>query len=464
MTPVIAIVGRPNVGKSTLFNRLTHSRRALVAEQPGLTRDRQYATVALAGRRCLLVDTAGLGGADDALTQLSREQARQAILEADVTLLLVDARRGLTIADLTVATDIRPLARRILLAANKAEGLDDTLATSEFHELGLGGALALSAAHGDGIARLLQTLAEHLPAERNQVPLESGASEPRVRIAIVGRPNSGKSTLVNRLLGTNRMVAHPVSGTTRDSIYVPLSRGERSYTLIDTAGVRRRSRIRDKIEKFSVVKTLQAINDANVVILLVDAVAGVGDQDANLLSFIVESGRALVIGVNKWDALDRERRQRVRVDLQRKLVFVDYVRQQFMSARDGRGIDALFSAVDAAWASASRALSTPLLTRILKRAVAMHAPPRIGRHRIKLRYAHPGGRNPPTIVIHGNQAECVPQPYRRYLGRQFRAELGLEGTPVQIELRAAENPYAGRGNPLTERQLRRRKRITRHGR
>ena len=464
MTPVIAIVGRPNVGKSTLFNRLTHSRQALVADQPGLTRDRQYATVTLAGRRCLLVDTAGLSEDEDRLTQLSREQARQAILEADVTLLLVDARTGIAIADLNIATDIRRDARCILLAANKAEGLDGALAAAEFHELGLGAALPVSAAHGDGVSRLVQTLAEHLPPNTNTVPREGADSETRIRIAIVGRPNSGKSTLVNRLLGTKRMVAHPVSGTTRDSIHVPLSRGNRDYTLIDTAGVRRRARIGDKIEKFSVIKTLQAINDANVVILLVDAVAGVGNQDANLLSFIVESGRALVIGVNKWDALDSEQRLRLRADLERQLLFVDYVRKQFVSAHTGLGIGSLFDAVDAAWECASRPLSTPLLTRILKRAVANHPPPRVGRHRVKLRYAHPGGRNPPTIVIHGNQADCLPRGYRRYLCRQFRAELALQGTPIQLELRTTDNPYAGRGNPLTRRQLRRRMRIAREGR
>ncbi len=456
--PVIAIVGRPNVGKSTLFNHLTRTRDALVADEPGLTRDRQYGRIRLGPRPCLAVDTGGLTQERDGLDPMIARQALQAVEEADVALFLVDGRSGRTAADEFTAELLRRLGKPVLVVVNKTEGLDAALATNEFHALGLGEPWPISAAHGRGIAALLEAVLTHLPQAEAAAEEEADG----IRIAIVGRPNVGKSTLVNRMLGEERVLAYDLPGTTRDSIFVPFVRDAARYTLIDTAGVRRRSRVSERIERFSVVKTLQAIEAANVVILVLDARDGITDQDAHLLGYVLEAGRALIIAANKWDGLSGDQRSRVRGDLERKFSFVDFAQVHFISALHGTGVGHLFTAVDAAWASASAKLKTPRLTRVLEAAVTAHPPPLIHGRRIKLRYAHQGGHNPPIIVIHGNQTEAVPDSYKRYLERTFRKALALEGTPLRLEFRTADNPYEGRRNVLTPRQIKSRQRLVRH--
>nr|MBS0020438.1 ribosome biogenesis GTPase Der [Gammaproteobacteria bacterium] len=460
MLPVIAIVGRPNVGKSTLFNCLTRSRDALVANQAGLTRDRQYGLGKIGDRPYLVVDTGGLSSEKQEITQLTRAQALKAVQEADLILFVVDARAGLTAWDADIAADLRPFGKFLRLVVNKTDGLDATLAVHEFHSLGLGDPWPVAAVHGRGVQALMHSaLASLAPQCPAQNPTEEGDE---VRVAIVGRPNVGKSTLVNRLLGEDRVVAHPSPGTTRDSISIPFLYDNHRYQLIDTAGVRRRSRITDKVEKFSIVKSLQAIEAGNVVIFLIDAQEGVTDQDAHLLGFVLDSGRALVMAVNKWDGLTPQQRRDVRDGLERKLRFIDFARLHFISALHGSGVDRLFSAVVSAWSSATCKLPTPLLTRILIEAVSQHPPPLVRGRRIKLRFAHQGGRNPPLIVIHGNQTAAIPEAYRRYLMRCFRESLHLEGTPVRIELKSGANPYQGRKNVLSPRQQRKRQRIIRH--
>lgn len=461
MVPVIAIVGRPNVGKSTLFNQLTRSRDALVADTPGLTRDRQYGTGTVGNRPFLVVDTGGLSDDRDDVTRLIGQQALRAVQEADITLFMVDARDGLTGADQNIAAQLRAYPNTLVLVANKTEGLDQRIATSEFHALGLGYPWPIAAAHGRGLRALMEATATHFPAiqENEEDPTTWG-----IKVAIIGRPNVGKSTLVNRILGEERVVAHDSPGTTRDSIYIPFIRHAKRYTLIDTAGVRRRARVSQKIEKFSVIKSLQAIETANVAIVLIDAQEGVTDQDVHLLGFVLESGRAFVIAINKWDGLAQDHRRQVREALERKLAFIDFARPHLVSALYGSGVGDLFASVDTAWESASRKLSTPILTRTLLDAVSKHPPPVVRGRRIKLRYAHQGGKNPPTIVIHGNQTAAVPNAYRRYLIRTFRTVLGLEGTPIRIDFRTGENPYKDRRNVLTPRQRRKRKRLIEHAR
>lgn len=461
--PVIAIVGRPNVGKSTLFNFLTRTRDALVADIPGLTRDRQYGRGVVGKRPYLVVDTGGLSDDAGSIESMIARQVEQALEEADAILLLVDGRAGLNASDEAICERLRRYQKPISLAVNKTEGLEPEAATSEFHRLGLGHPYSISSAHGHGINRLITAFQEELaaiesePQEREKEEEGSG-----VRIAVVGRPNVGKSTLVNRMLGEERVLAYDQPGTTRDSIFIPFQRDRKSYTLIDTAGVRRKARIKERIEKYSIIKTLQAIEAANVVILVVDASEGITDQDAHLLGHILESGRALLIAANKWDGLDGGQRERVRTELERRFAFVDFARLHFISALHGSGVGNLFSTVDTIWESASRKLSTPQLTRILEDAVAAHQPPLVHGRRIKLRYAHQGGQNPPVIVIHGNQCEAMPNDYRRYLMRCFRKALKLEGTPVRLELKGGENPFKGRKNKLTPRQVKQRQRMIRH--
>ncbi len=439
MPPVVVLVGRPNVGKSTLFNRLTRSRDALVADLPGLTRDRHYGRGRVGDRPYLVVDTGGFEPiATDGILFEMAKQTRQAIVEADVVLFLVDARAGLTAQDHAIADILRKSGRRVLLAVNKAEGADPARACAEFHELGLGQPYAISSAHGDHVRDLIELALAPLP---NDLVTDEPAA-PGTRIAVIGRPNVGKSTLVNALLGEERVIAFDQPGTTRDSIYLDFCRAGKPYTLIDTAGVRRRGKVTEAIEKFSVVKTLQAIEDANVVILMLDARQDISDQDAHLAGFVLEAGRALVVAVNKWDGLPAEQRERVKHDFGRKLGFLDFARHHFISAKQGTGINALFISVQRAYASATAKLPTPRLTRVLAEAVARQQPPRAGPVRPKLRYAHQGGMNPPLIVIHGNALENVPDAYRRYLEHFFREAFKLEGTPLRIAFRTGRNPFA----------------------
>lgn len=448
--PVIALVGRPNVGKSTLFNRLTRTRDALVADLPGLTRDRIYGKGRVGPRPYIVVDTGGLTGEEEGLEGQMARQAWRAVEEADVVVFLVDARDGLTAADELVAGRLRRTGKPVVLAVNKAERMSPAVAAAEFHALGLGEPLAISAAHGQGVGLLVERALGLAPVEAGEEAAD-GAPEPeggetgRVRVAVVGRPNVGKSTLVNRLLGEERMVASDRPGTTRDAVRIDFERDGEAYTLIDTAGVRRRARVREAVEKFSVIKALQAMEAAQVVILVIDAREGVTEQDATLLGHAVEAGRGLVVAVNKWDGLAPDQRERVRAEVERRLAFADFAPVRCISALHGSGLGELMAAVREVADSSARRLPTPRLTRVLQEAVTAHPPPLAGgRRRIRLRYAHQGGQNPPVIVIHGTQAERLPAAYRRYLAKRFREAFGLVGTPIRLELRSGENPYAGR--------------------
>ena len=525
--PVVALIGRPNVGKSTLFNRLTRSRAALVYDRPGLTRDRHYGQAQVGDRRFIAIDTGGFEPVvKDGIVAAMARQTRMAILEADVVLLVVDARDGLSPHDQTIVDELRRSRARVFVAVNKAEGLPREQVAAEFWALGLGQPWAISAAHGDGVRDLLEIALEGLAGgeavetppdeEADQpgypsdavaaasilrgaaaiasAPGDEGRTEPDsdwddaepapqadesiegltdesaegaieglseaealaaaesaelathaqrpIRIAIVGRPNVGKSTLVNTLLGEERMIAFDQPGTTRDAVAVPFLREGRPYVLIDTAGVRRRGKVTDTVEKFSVVKTLQAIDVSHVVVLMLDAQDGVMEQDAHLASFILESGRALVVAVNKWDGLDAGARERIRGEFARKLYFLRWARTHFVSALVGFGVGAVLRSVDAAYAAANRKLSTPRLTRVIIDAVERQNPPRRGSTRPKLRFAHQGGRNPPIIVIHGNSLADIPETYRRYLEGAIRAKFDLEGTPMRIEFRTGANPFS----------------------
>ena len=459
MLPVIVLVGRPNVGKSTLFNRLTRTRDALVADQPGLTRDRKYGVGRLGSRPYVVVDTGGISHGSDGVDLLMQQQVQQAIGEADQVLFIVDARDGLTAADETIAAGLRRTGKPVTLVVNKTEGLDYDSISGDFFSLGIGEPLPIAAAHGRGVHGLMDRVLSTLPAA---FAADEEARHPGVQIAFVGRPNVGKSTLVNRLLGEERVVAFDQPGTTRDSIFIPFDRGAKHYTLIDTAGMRRRSRISEAVEKFSVIKTLQAIEQANVVLLVLDARQGVSEQDAGLAGHIVDSGRALVVVINKWDGLAQDERERVKTELQRRLAFLDFADWRFVSALHGSGVGLLLDAVDNAYNAAMSDFKTPQLTRILEDAVGEHQPPMVHGRRIKLRYAHQGGKNPPIIVIHGNQTAQVPAAYQRYLMNRFRALLSLRGTPLRIEFKSGENPYAGRRNKLTDRQRRKRGRMMKH--
>jgi GTP-binding protein len=439
MLPTLALVGRPNVGKSTLFNRLTRSRDALVHDHPGLTRDRNVGRARQGDREFLVVDTGGFEpvARDGILRQMAR-QAEAAIAESDVVAFLVDAREGLVPQDKRIADLLRRAGRPVVLAVNKSEGLS-AAATAEFHELGIGEPLPVSAAHGEGVRDLVEIALAHVPA-RAAAP-EPADGERRVRVAIVGRPNVGKSTLVNALLGEERVIAFDEPGTTRDSIALDFERGGKRYTIVDTAGVRRRGKVVEAIEKFSVIKTMQAIDDANVVVLMLDAADGVTEQDAHLAGHVLEAGRALVVAINKWDAVGADGREAVKRDIARKLAFLDFAAQLPISAREGRGLDPLVAAVDAAYAAAMVKLPTPRLTRTLQAAVERQQPPRAGTVRPKLRYAHQGGQNPPIVVIHGSALGKIPAAYRRYLEHFFADAFKLRGTPLRIQFKAGVNPY-----------------------
>lgn len=456
MRPVIALVGRPNVGKSTLFNRLTRSRDALVANLPGLTRDRRYGEGTLGERRFIVIDTGGITGYEEGIDSEMAAQSLQAISEADACLFLVDARDGLTPDDDRILNHLRRQNKNSFLVINKVDGLDADQASAEFASLGMAATFAITATQGRGVRTLISAVLEEFPEQ--DASLEEDP-ETGIKIAVTGRPNVGKSTLVNRMLGEERVVVYDQPGTTRDSIYIPFERRGQRYTLIDTAGVRRRAKTKETVEKFSVVKSLQAIEDANVCIMVIDARDGIVEQDMHLLGYVVEAGRALVIALNKWDGMGEAEKDHIRTEIRRRFAFVDFANIHFISALHGTGVGDLYKSVLKAYESAKRQLSTNKLTQILQDAVTEHAPPAINGRRIKLRYAHPGGNNPPTIVIHGKQTAKLPSSYSRYLEKKFRTVLKLEGTPLRIELRSDDNPFVKGEENLTAQQVAQKRRI-----
>ena len=457
MIPVLALVGRPNVGKSTLFNRFTNTRDALVADIPGLTRDRQYGEGRSGERRFIVIDTGGIHGGEEGIEAAMAGQSLQAIEEADLVLFMVDGREGLTAGDEFIASHLRRQQKPVLLVVNKIDGLDPDQALADFYKLGLEDMHTIAAAHGRGVQKLLEdALTPFGPEEELQLEDEH---EDSIRICIAGRPNVGKSTLVNRMLGEERVVVYDQGGTTRDSIYIPFERRGKHYTLIDTAGIRRRGKTTELVEKFSVVKSLQAIQDAHVVVLLLDARDGIVEQDLHLLGYVLETGRALVIALNKWDGMDEYEKDKIREAIRRRFTFVDFARIHFISAKYGTGVGNLYDSIHAAHNSAFRKISTAKLTQTLERILTGHAPPLVNGRRIKLRYAHVGGHNPPIFVIHGKQTEELPDHYVRYLEKNFRKYLRLEGTPIRIELRSDENPFVSEESGMNYREIARKRRI-----
>lgn len=462
MSPVIAIVGRPNVGKSTLFNCLTKTQEAVVLNMPGVTRDRRYGQGKVGGKSYIVVDTCGLYGDTQDTSDLgfhSLEQTQIAMQEAEYLLFLVDAKTGLTAQDMEIASDLRKYGKPVFLVINKIDGMESELAKSEFYQLGFPSEpLTISASHRRGIQSLMETVLKEVP----EVGLDVGQGD-YIRIAIVGRPNVGKSTFVNRVLGENRMIVSDIAGTTRDAIEIPFNHRQQAYLLVDTAGLRRQAKIHNALEKISVIKTLQAIEKSDVVILMLDAKTGLSTQDLHILGWITEAGRALVIAVNKWDGMTTEDRTAFRSELDR-LLFIHFAPIYFISAKEGRGMGDLFEGIQNAYRSAMTEHSASTLTRILNQATIQHIPPIFNRHRIKLRYAHMGGKNPPIIVVHGSQAEGLPLSYQRYLMNFFTKKLKLIGTPIRLVLKSSENPFADKKNPLTERQIKKRARLSRHSR
>ena len=457
MLSVVAIVGRPNVGKSTLFNALTRTRDALVADMPGVTRDRQYGISRVGRQPCLLVDTGGLVSQAEGIDYLTARQVHQAIEEAQLILFVVSARDGLTAEDEEIAAQLRRAGKEILLVANKVDGMDEATAAAEFAALGFGDIHPVAAEHRRGLDSMMRAVDRCLPAMAEG---DSQETEPdRLRLAIVGRPNVGKSTLVNRLLGEERVLAFDQPGTTRDTISIQLERAGQKYELIDTAGVRRRARITDAVERFSTIKALQAIERAHVVVLLLDAREGLTDQDTTLLGHVLTEGRALVIALNKWDGLDAEHRRAVRAEIDRRLAYADWAQRVPISALHGSGLQELLDAVQTAWRSATAEFSTPELTRVLREAFEAHQPPMRQGRTAKLRYAHAGGKLPPRVIIHGSRTDTIPAAYRRYLVNRFIEHFGLRGTPLFVDFRDSENPFKDRKNKLTARQLQKRRRL-----
>jgi GTP-binding protein len=459
MLPVVALVGRPNVGKSTLFNALTRSRDALVADMPGVTRDRHYGVCRTGARPFVVVDTGGLSGEEEGLDGLTAQQVRLAIEEASVLVFVVDARDGLLPQDRTILDELRRSGKPIIAAVNKTDGLDLQNAMAEFAAFGIANTLPLAAAHNRGTEDLVATALQLLPEDAHE-EIEPGDAD-SIRVAIVGRPNAGKSTLINRLLGEDRLIVSSVAGTTRDPIRVSLERDGRKYTLIDTAGVRRKARVEEAVEKFSVIKTLQSMAAAQVVVVMIDARENLADQDLTLIGHAVDEGRALVIAVNKWDGMDSYQREQCQKALERRLQFVDWAKTVFISALHGSGLRELMKSVVRAHHAATKELGSSELTKTLERAYEGYQPPLVRGHAPKLRFAHPGGTNPPTIVIHGSRTKHIAPAYRRYLENFFRKRYRLEGTPVRIEFRDGENPFAGKKNVLTEGQVRKRQRMIR---
>ena len=461
MIPVIALVGRPNVGKSTLFNHLTKSRDALVADFSGLTRDRQYGQGTIKGDAFIIIDTGGIGIEENQIDELMIKQSMQAVDEADIILFMVDAQTGLTPLDQDVAKMLRQINKKVILVVNKTDGIDEDVACGDFYQLGFDKIQAIAAVHKRGINTLIEKALSLVDVnEADHIDLSD--TRQSIKLAFIGKPNVGKSTLVNRIFGQERVVVFDRPGTTRDSIYIPFERDGQNYTLIDTAGVRRKGKVKQVIEKYSVIKTLQAIKESNVCILVIDAKEGISEQDLHVLSFAIEQGKSLVISVNKWDGLDSEYKQDVKTELHRRLNFIPFVKLRYISALHGTGVGELFSDILKAYKSATKKLSTPELTRILQDAVTSHQPPLVNGRRIKLRYAHAGGQNPPIIVIHGNQCELLPDSYKRFLINTFIKVLKLEGTPIKIELKSGDNPYKGKKNALSQRQMKKRKRLLKH--
>jgi len=439
MTPVIALVGRPNVGKSTLFNRLTRTRDALVADFPGLTRDRKYGNGVLGGKAYTVIDTGGISGDEEGIDAAMAEQSLAAIDEADIVLFLVDARAGLNVADEAIANHLRVNQKKTWLVVNKTDGLDEPSAVAEFWELGLGEPRPIAAAHGRNVTALIDEVLAPFPERDESIPVDTGTKG--IRIGVIGRPNVGKSTLVNRLLGEERVVVFDEAGTTRDAIEIPFERRGKPYVLVDTAGVRRRKNVHEIAEKFSIIKTLEAIKECHVAIMVLDARTGLVEQDLHLLDYVLTTGRALVLAVNKWDGLESEAREKMRAEIKRRLGFADYAELHFISALHGTGVGDLYPSLERAFASANAHWSTNRLTTILQDAVEAHQPPMVRGRRIKLRMAHQGGSNPPIIVVHGNQTESLPEAYRRYLTNTFRKVLKVRGTPMRFEFRSGKNPF-----------------------
>ncbi|USZ15061.1 ribosome biogenesis GTPase Der [Moraxella sp. FZFQ2102] len=458
--PVVALIGRPNVGKSTLFNQLTKSRQALVADLAGLTRDRQYGDAHYENKSFIVVDTGGIGEMDDGTGNIDDYMATQsytAIHEADIVVFVVDARVGMIGADSEIARFLHSLGKPVYLVANKMDGVHEA-SSAEFFALGFGEPFPMAASHGKGVNNLLEALTADMPEDEEGDELDEQA----LKLAIIGRPNVGKSTLVNRLLGEERVVVFDMPGTTRDSIYIPFEREGRNYVLIDTAGVRRRGRIDEKVEKFSVVKTLQAIKDANVVVVVIDAKEGIVDQDLHMLGYALDAGRAIVVAINKWDGLTQEQKDIVKIEIDRRFNFVPWVKIHLISALYGNGVGNLYPSIHKAYDASMFKVSTNQLTRILEDAVANHPPPMVSGRRIKLRYAHLGGHNPPVIVIHGNQTSALPKSYQRYLENVYRNVFKLEGTPLHVEFKQNANPYEGKKNPVVKNKaklMREKKRI-----
>ena len=451
MLPVVALVGRPNVGKSTLFNALTGTRDALVADIPGLTRDRKYGYGESTPHRFIVIDTGGLVETPRGISELMARQTDRAIEEADRVVFLVDGRNGIDPADRFVADVLRRSGKPVTVAVNKSEDRDSAVITAEFHAFGFGEPLAISAEHRQGIDDLLDRTLAGIESPSGDADEEA---ERAIRVCVIGRPNVGKSTLINRLVGEERLITFDQPGTTRDAVHVPFERDGRQYVLIDTAGVRRRARVDDGLEKWSVIKTLQAIDDAHVVIGVLDARTTVAEQDATLLGIVAERGRALVIAVNKWDHVAPAQRDEIRDQVQGRLRFLDFAPVHYISALHGSGVGELMDAVRTAHAAAVREMQTSELTRVLEAAIRQHQPPLVRGRRIRLRYAHQGGRNPPVIVVHGAQAERTPEDYRRYLVNCYREAFKLKGTPVRVDFRSEDNPFAGRRDKRTPRQRR----------
>ena len=448
MKPVIALIGRPNVGKSTLFNQITKSRDALVADFAGLTRDRKYGDATYQNKSFIVVDTGGIGESENGIDAYMAEQSQTAIHEADIVLFVVDARAGLLASDEQVARELRTLGKKVYLVANKVDGTHAEAAVVEFYKLGLGEPIQVAASHGRGIAQMLEDVLVDVPEDENPEELDKQTG---LRLAMIGRPNVGKSTLVNRLLGEERVVVFDMPGTTRDSIYIPFERNERQYTLIDTAGVRRKGKVDESIEKFSIVKTLQAIKDAHVVVIVIDAREGIVEQDLHLIGYALEAGRAMVIAINKWDGMSEYERKQVKNDVERRFDFIPWAKIHLISALHGTGVGDLYPSIHRAYESANLKVSPAKLTQILNDATDQHQPPQVQGRRIKMRYAHMGGQNPPTIVIHGNKVDKTPADYRRYLENVFRRVYKLEGTPVRIDFKTSANPFEGRKSHLDER-------------
>lgn len=460
MLPVVALVGRPNVGKSTLFNVLTRTRDALVADQPGLTRDRHYGVCHLGQRPFLVVDTGGLSGEDEGIDALTAKQVQLAVDEAAVVVFITDARAGLMALDRDILAELRKRGKPLIVGVNKTDGLDELNSLAEFTALGIGTLVPLAAAHGRGVDGLLEEVEPLLPVDDSDA--DDTTPDQGIRVAIVGRPNVGKSTLVNRLLGEDRVVVSDIAGTTRDSIRVPIERDGKRYTLIDTAGVRRRARVEEAVEKFSVIKTLQSIAAAQVVVVMLDAGEGVSEQDATMIGHVLNESRALVVVANKWDNQTKYQREQCETSLERRLDFVAWAERVFISAKHGSGLRELMKAIDRAHASATYQFSSSELNKAVEAAYTSYQPPLVRGHAPKLRYAHPGGSNPPTIVIHGSRTKHLAESYRRYLENFFRKRFKLVGTPLRLEFRDGENPFAGKKNVLTEGQQRKRQRMIRN--